>query len=413
MWLTEAPPAERQGIEIPGDGGPFVRWCTKLATGGGKTNVMAMLIAWQVLNKVVYPLDKRYSKNVLVVAPGLTVRSRLEVLQPDGPGNFYDEFKLIPTSLREPFRQGKVKIVNWHKLNWETDEQIAKRQSVVKLGAKSDEAYVRDVLGEMAAARNLIVINDEAHHAWRLKPGEHIKGVSREDRDEATKWIGGLDRIHSARCIQKCFDFSATPYIPAGDKSPEGMLFDWIVSDFGLNDAIEAGLVKTPRIVVRDDAIPDAENLQVKALPLVQRPGREGRSQSQSRRDRIAAGPGHHGLLLVGHRLAGGEKWWEHVGMKTPPVMITVANRTETAARIKYAFDHGKIRIPELCVPEKTLHIDSKVLQKAEAMDDEDLADFASSSSEDDEDEAPKKKLTKDEQAKLLRYTVDTVGKGW
>lgn len=412
MWLTEAPPAAKQGIDIPGDGGPFVRWCTKLATGGGKTNVMAMLIAWQTLNKVTYPQDKRFGKHVLVIAPGLTVRSRLEVLQPDGPGNFYDEFHLIPTSLREPFRQGKVKVINWHKLNWETDEQIEKRKSVVKLGAKSDEAYVRDVLQEMASARNILVINDEAHHAWRLKPGEHVAGVSREDRDEATKWIGGLDRIHRARGIMKCFDFSATPYIPAGDKSPEGMLFEWIVSDFGLNDAIEAGLVKTPRIVVRDDAIPDTKTFKSKLYHLYNDP-----DVKDDLNRKAEPGESLPDLVSVAYYLLGvdwlaARQWWEHVGMKTPPVMITVANRTETAARIKYAFDHAKIRIAELCNPEKTLHIDSKVLDKAEAMDDSALVENEVDSTDDHEaDDRPEKKLTKDQQAKLLRQTVDTVGR--
>ena len=74
------------GIDIPGDGGPFTRLCCKMATGSGKTIVMAMVIAWQVLNKVAYPQDTRFSKNVLVVAPGLTVKSRLQVLEPVGAG---------------------------------------------------------------------------------------------------------------------------------------------------------------------------------------------------------------------------------------------------------------------------------------------------------------------------------------
>jgi type III restriction enzyme len=412
-WLTESSPAERQGIDIPSDGGPFSRWCTKLATGGGKTNVMAMLIAWQVLNKVTYPQDSRFSKHVLAIAPGLTVRSRLEVLQPDGPNNFYDEFSLIPTALREPFRQGRVKVINWHKLDWDSDEQIAKRRSVVKLGAKSDEAYVRDVLGEMASARNILVVNDEAHHAWRIRPGEHVKGVSRQDRDEATKWVGGLDRIHRARGILRCFDFSATPYIPAGDKSPENMLFGWIVSDFGLNDAIEAGLVKTPRVVVRDDALPDATTYKSKLYHLYNDPDvkddlNRPAEPEESLPDLVA-----NAYYLLGVDWLAARQWWQHVGIKTPPVMITVANRTETAARIKYAFDHGKIRIPELCAPGQTLHIDSKVLDKAESLDEAAPAqdDVAATQSEDDNDEAPVKKLTKDEQARLLRETVDTVGK--
>ena len=139
-----------------------------MATGTGKTIVMAMVIAWHILNKVTYPQDTRFAKNVLVVAPGLTVRSRLAVLEPSHSENYYEAFRVVPATLLDQLRQGRVIVRNWHALNWETDEQIGRKRSVDKRGAKSDEAYVRDVLGEMAAARNLLVINDEAHHAWRV-----------------------------------------------------------------------------------------------------------------------------------------------------------------------------------------------------------------------------------------------------
>jgi type III restriction enzyme len=130
IWLVEAPPAERQGIVIPGDGGPFRRICSKMATGTGKTIVMTMLVAWQTLNKVTYPQDTRFAKNVLVVAPGLTVRSRLSVLVPDSPGNYYDEFNIVPPGLAEKLRQGRMMVRNWHVLNWESDEQIGKKKTV-------------------------------------------------------------------------------------------------------------------------------------------------------------------------------------------------------------------------------------------------------------------------------------------
>src|SRR5438132_6574373 len=170
VWLTEAPDADKVGIEIPGDGGKFTRLCSKLATGSGKTIVMAMLIAWQVLNKVTYSQDKRFAKNILVIAPGLTVKSRLEVLVPGTAGNYYQEFQIVPPGLEDKLRQGqtcRVQVCNWHKLDWDSEEQISKRRSVDKRGALSDEAYVREVLGEMHSAENLLVINDEDHHAWR------------------------------------------------------------------------------------------------------------------------------------------------------------------------------------------------------------------------------------------------------
>lgn len=263
IWLMEAPPAERVGIEIPGDGGEFVRQCCKMATGTGKTIVMAMTVAWHILNKVTYPQDTRFSKNVLVIAPGLTVRNRLAVLQPAADGNYYEAFRIVPPALMDRLRQGKVLVRNWHALAWESEEQIKRRRSVDKRGVKSDEAYTRDVLGEMANAKNILVINDEAHHAWRVNweaVGKNIRARDLKDSaEEATVWIGGLDRLNKTRGILMCYDFTATPFTPSGKKSGEEALFDWIVSDFGLNDAIESGLVKTPRVVVRDDAVPDAK----------------------------------------------------------------------------------------------------------------------------------------------------------
>lgn len=128
IWLTEAPAAEKTGIDIPKDG-DFTRLCSKMATGSGKTVVMAMLIAWQVLNKVTYPHDPRFSKYIVAIAPGLTVKERLKVLEPFGAGNYYDEFGLVPAGLIEKLRQGKVLIHNWHKLSWETEEQVAKKRS--------------------------------------------------------------------------------------------------------------------------------------------------------------------------------------------------------------------------------------------------------------------------------------------
>jgi len=118
-------------------------------------------------------------------------------------------------------------------------------------GPKSDEASVRDVLGEMTSAQNILVVSDEAHHAWQVPPKSRIAGVSKDELKEATKWIGGLDRIHNTRGILNCFDLTATPFAPTGKKRGEETLFGWIVNDFGLNDAIESGLVKTPRAGAR------------------------------------------------------------------------------------------------------------------------------------------------------------------
>ena len=407
IWLTEAPQSEKVGIDIPQDAGPFLRLCSKMATGSGKTIVMAMLIAWQVLNKVTYPQDQRFSKNIFVVAPGLTVKSRLQVLIPSAPGNYYEEFNVIPPGLTEKLRQGKVLIRNWHVLNWDSEEQVARKRSVDKRGAKSDEAYVREVLGEMANARNIVVINDEAHHAWRIPAESKVKGLRKEDIEEATKWVGGLDRIHQSRGILACFDFSATPFAPSGKQVDEEALFPWIVSDFGLNDAIESGLVKTPRVVIRDDGKLGKDYksrlYHIYADPEVRDDINRKAEAHEPLPDLVT-----NGYYLLGKDWLETAKSWQDAGHRTPPVMITVANRVETAARVEYAFDHKKIHIDELCVPERILHIDSKVLEMAEA--EEEAADLEDSSSGDDQEEEPTKKYSKKERAERVRQTVDTVG---
>ena len=409
IWLTEAPTADKVGIEVPSDGGEFKRLCSKMATGSGKTVVMAMLIAWHVLNKVAYPQDTRFGKNVLVVAPGLTVRNRLAVLEPSHHENYYEAFRVVPSHMLDRLRQGKVIIRNWHALNWETDEQIDRRRSVDKRGAKSDEAYVRDVLGEMSRARNLLVINDEAHHAWRTPAGSRIRGVTKAEVDEATKWVGGLDRIHNARGILTCYDFSATPFAPSGRRSSEEALFGWIVSDFGLNDAIESGLVKTPRVVVRDDARIDASTYRSRLYHIYNDP--EVRDDLNRKAEAHEPLPDLvvNGYYLLGYDWRETATRWRESGFNTPPVMITVANRTETAARVKAAFDRRRILIDELCNPGRTLHIDSRVLKQAE--DSEDPVAEVSTAQVNRTGNGTGRTMTAKERAELLRQTVDTIGK--
>lgn len=410
IWLIEAPSSERVGIDIPKDGGDFIRLCSKMATGSGKTIVMAMLIAWQVINKVTYPKDTHFSKNILIIAPGLTVKNRLAVLHPFGKGNYYDEFGIVPPGLIEKLRQGKVKIHNWHKLGWDTEEQIAKKRSVDKRGPKSDEAYVREVLGDMAKAKNIIIINDEAHHAWRVPAESKVKGVKKEEIEEATKWVGGLDRIHKARGILNCFDFSATPFAPSGKKTSEEALFGWVISDFGLNDSIESGLVKTPRVVIRDDALPDARTYKAKLYHIYNNPEVKDDINRKAEPEEPLPDLVINGYYLLVKDWLETAILWEKSRRTTPPVMITVANTTHTAARVKYAFDHKKIRIDEICIPEKTLHIDSKVLATAE-LQDEPVAMNENLVDESEDSGKPQKSLTKKQLAEQLRAIVDTVGK--
>ncbi len=424
IWLTEAPEAERTGIEIPGDGGNFSRWCSKMATGSGKTIVMAQLIAWQVLNKVANGKDIRFSKNILVVAPGLTVRNRLSVLNPFDEENYYEEFNIVPSGLMETLRQSKIKILNWHALAWDTEERLSKKKSVDKRGAKSDEAYVKDVMADLSSATNLIVINDEAHHAWRVPAESKIAGVKKEDILESTIWVGGLDRINRARGILRCFDLSATPFAPSGKKATEEALFPWIISDFGLNDAIESGLVKTPRVVIRDDGNVN-KDLRSRLYHIYMDATVKDDINRKAEEQEPLPDLIRNAYQLLGKDWKATKDEWVKVGFKVPPVMITVANTTYTSSRIKYSFDRDYFDLKlfalgDLCEPERTLQIDSSIINKVESGEfgefnggetEQDIEEVENDVGETEHDELKEKKKTKKELAFELRAKVDTVGR--
>jgi len=418
IWWVEGAEAYKQGIYVPGDGGAWERLCNKMATGAGKTTVMAMIITWQVLNALTYPKrNKEFSKAVFIVAPGLTVKGRLQVLMPS-EGSYYDEFNMCPSeALRSKLNQAEVLIENWHTLM--PPKEVAR--SVVKKGRESDEAFTRRVLGKLAAHKDIIVINDEAHHAYRKPPELKISKKQAEeqgiDLDEATRWIEGLDRIHKTRRIQRCFDLSATPFAPTGKKSTDTALFDWIISDFGLNDAIESGLVKTPRVVVRDDALPDARTLKSKLYHIYRDPSvSEDLNRSGAEPHEALPKLVQDAYTLLGADWREAKREWDEAGHKSPPVMLTVCNRVETAARIEHYFNQGDAHWPELQSPGRTLRVDSRVLEKAEigeaATSDKDyeerLAGIIRSA---DIAETRKESLLAMKKEELLREIVDNVGK--
>lgn len=417
IWWVEGAAEYKQGIHIQGDGGPWERLCNKMATGTGKTTVMAMLIAWQVLNALTYPKrNKDFSRAIFIVAPGLTVKGRLQVLIP-AEGSYYDEFNICPdNAMRQKLNQAEVLIENWHTLMPAKEPEW----SVVKKGPETDEAFTRRVLGRLAEFKDIVVINDEAHHAYRQNPKDKIgKNKAKEmglDPDEATRWVEGLDRIHKTRRILRCFDLSATPFSPSGMAASDHALFTWIISDFGLNDAIEAGLVKTPRVVVRDDAIPDAATLKPKLYHIYR-----DKSVSEDLNRKAEPHEPLPQLVQQAYTLLGAD-WrvtleeWEKQGMRSPPVLLTVCNRTETAARIEYYFNSGDAYWPEMQAPAKTLRVDSKVLDKAEVGDratadkpyEERLHEIINAASIPDTVKNDLLGLKKEE---LLREIVDNVGK--
>ena len=418
IWWVEGSPEFRQGIFLPGDGGPWERLCSKMATGTGKTLVMGMIVVWQVTNALTYPKRKDFSRAIFAVAPGLTVKERLRVLYPGEADNVYDQFALCPSeAMRQQVNRAEILVENWHALMpLEPTER-----SVVKKGRESDEAFTRRVLGKLAGSRNLVVINDEAHHAYRVpadvKIGRKQAAEQGIDLDEATRWIEGLDRLHKTRGLLRAFDLSATPFAPTGKANTEAGLFSWIVSDFGLNDAIEAGLVKTPRVVVRDDALPDARTLRSKLYHIY----RDAEVADDLNRRGAEPHEPLPKLVQDAYTLLGAD-WraalqdWQAAGHVSPPVLLTVCNRTETAARIEHYFKKGNAHWLELHDPARTLRVDSRVLEKAEqgesAASDKDyeaelraIVDAADIPAERRERLAP---LSKEE---LLREIVDTVGK--
>ncbi|ATG89121.1 BPTD_3080 family restriction endonuclease [Methylomonas koyamae] len=420
IWWVEAPESYKQGIAIEGDGGAWQRLCNKMATGTGKTTVMAMIITWQVLNAVTFPRRKEFSKAIFIVTPGITVKERLQVLYPGHVQNYYDEFSLCPSdSLRQKLNQVELLIENWHQLM----PQKPPERSVVKKGAESDEAFTRRVLGKLAVYKDLVIINDEAHHAYRVKAEMKISKKEAEelgvDLDEATRWIEGLDRIHKTRRILRCFDLSATPFAPTGKRNTEAGLFEWIVSDFGLNDAIEAGLVKTPRVVVRDSGLPIKADGDFKSrlYHIYNDP------DVKDDLNRRGAEPHEPLPTLVqqAYTLLSAD-WkrtlddWRNAGHTQPPVMLTVCNRTETAARVEHYFNKGDCHFAEMHAPEKTLRVDSKILEKAElgekASADKDyearLKEIIEAANIPDIKKQSLLELKKEEQ---LRAIVDNVGK--
>ena len=418
IWWVEAAPESKQGIHIPGDGGPWERLCSKMATGSGKTALMAMIITWQVLNALTYPKrNKDFARAIFIVAPGLTVKDRLRVLYPGEPDNYYDAFGLCPSeSMRQKLNQVELLVENWHTLMPLKESD----RSVVKKGTESDEAFTRRVLGKLAAYRDLVVINDEAHHAYRIPAEVKIskKQAAEQglDLDEATRWIEGLDRLHKTRRLQHCFDLSATPFAPTGKASTEEGLFDWIVSDFGLNDAIESGLVKTPRVVIRDDALPDTQTYRSKLYHIYRDPAVSDDLNRKAERHEALPKLVKDAYTLLGADWRETLKQWQAAGHNSPPVMLTVCNRTETAARVEHYFNQGDAHWPEMHVPARTLRVDSRVLEKAEvgetASSDKDYEERLQEIVEaTDIPDTRKQRLREMKKEELLREIVDNVGK--
>ncbi|MXW57574.1 MAG: restriction endonuclease [Acidimicrobiia bacterium] len=259
-----------QANKIHNDGLP--RLGLKMATGSGKTVVMAMLIAWQAINKAYLPRDARFSRRFLVVTPGITIRDRLRVLLPSDDGNYYRERDLVPPDLWAALLQAQVMITNYHAFLLRDVKEIsgvaANTRKMLITGQKTDpfketpDQMVARVLGDRTGhgRGEVVVFNDEAHHCYQNKPLTEAEDAEQEDEErnaDARVWFRGLQAVQQRVGVKSIYDLSATPYYLKGSGYNEGFIFPWVVSDFSLMDAIESGIVKVPRVPVDDDAAGD------------------------------------------------------------------------------------------------------------------------------------------------------------
>lgn len=372
-FLTEAPDAQRVGIDIPVSGEAYTRWAIKMATGTGKTLVMAMLAAWSGLNKATNRQDTRFTDQILVVCPNLTVRDRLSGiggLVPHHPASAYVEFDLVPPQFSGLLGQVKVQVINWHQLAPEEDP----KRSVVKRGRESDAAFCRRVLTDISPKGRVLVLNDEAHHAYRFPADVKVGRANADDAREATVWIDGLERIDRHRKILRAIDCSATPMYPGVFKDRAWTPFEWIVSDFALVDAIESGLVKIPRTPTDDntgEAIPKYRNLWQHIKETL--PKRtEADDDSHPLTDYLAEADGPLKQLAGAWEEVRDE--WEKAGRATPPVMIVICHDTTVARMLERHIAELGEASPLLVNPPDgpayTVRIDSDALAKAEAGED-------------------------------------------
>ena len=328
--------------DAPGENGSrrFPRYACKMATGSGKTVVMAMLIAWAFCNRGTKPGDPRYPRRVLVVCPNLTIKERLRVLRPGDPRNYYDAFDIVPSPLRPELAKGKVLVTNWHRLGPEPEEVRVGGGTVSRPGKETPEAFARNRLGDLWDDEALMVLNDEGHHAYRPAPVPKdidISADAKADRKEATVWIEGLDTINAACGIEMCVDLSATPFYIQGSGYPEGSPFPWIVSDFSLVDAIESGITKIPRLPAIDNTgRPDPKYFRL--WHHVTRDLRPGERLTRGRpKPEVVYRKAEDALLT----LAG--EWKEKFEQvrdaapgqdRTPPVLIVVCDNTDVATHL-------------------------------------------------------------------------------
>jgi len=365
IWLTEVAPksgiigkkfidyliAANEGAN-PG----LMRLALKLATGAGKTTVMAMIIAWQTINSARKPNSKKFTRGFLIVCPGLTIKDRLRVLQPNDPDSYYENNELIPSDMLGDLGRAKIVITNYHAFKLRERLEISKGGRSLLQGRgeelqtlETEGQMIQRVMPGLMGMKNVMVINDEAHHCYREKPAnkedEDLKGEEKKEAEKnneaARLWINGLEVVGRKIGLNNVVDLSATPFFLRGSGYVEGTLFPWTMCDFSLMDAIECGIVKLPRVPVADnipgDDMPKFRNLWENIKTRMPKKGR-GKSSTL---DPLSLPAELQTALeaLYGHY----EKTfdlWEKEGISVPPCFIVVCNNTSTS-KLVYDFISG------------------------------------------------------------------------
>jgi len=337
------------------------RLALKLATGAGKTTVMAMIIAWQTINAVRRPNSKRFTRGFLVVAPGITIRDRLRVLQANDPNAYYKSRELVPTDMQDDLGKAKIIITNFHAFKLRERMELSKGGRRLMQGRRGEELHTLETEGQMLqrvmpdlmGLKNIMVLNDEAHHCYREKPGETDEGDFKgDDRKEAEKnteaarvWINGLEAVKRKLGVSRVMDLSATPFFLRGSGYAEGVLFPWTMSDFSLMDAIECGIVKLPRVPVSDNLIKRSEMPMFRYLwdHIRKDMPKKGRGKAKGLDPLSIPVPLQTALeALYGHYETTYESW-QKAGIKVPPCFIVVCNNTSTS-KLVYDYISGFVR---------------------------------------------------------------------
>lgn len=343
--------------EVNEDANPLLfRIAFKMATGSGKTVVMVMLIAWQALNKLANPQDARFSDTFLIVTPGITIRDRLRVLLPNDPQNYYRQRDVLPSDLMAELNKAKILITNFHAFKQREKNGAGKlTKAILTQGGESPftetpAQMVRRVCRELGNKKNVIVINDEAHHCYRRRAEEEVVKLKGDERKEAEKreeearvWISGLEAVKSKIGVKAVYDLSATPFFLRGSGYPEGTLFPWVVSDFSLIDAIESGIVKVPRVPVADDSMtseqPTYRDLWLRIREDLPKKGRK--TDAVHGEPKLPLELQGALLSLYGNYEKYYRLWEQNADAQakglTPPVFIVVCNNTNVS---KLVFDY-------------------------------------------------------------------------